>query len=37
VALDQAYINEEEFQATYNHCEKVRKIIDGLIRYLKKR
>ena len=36
VALDQAYINEEEFQATYIHCEKVRKIIDGLIRYLKK-
>ena len=35
VALDQRYIVEEEFQSTYKHCEKVRKIIDGLIRYLK--
>ena len=35
VALDQHYIVEEEFQTTYKHCEKVRKIIDGLIRYLK--
>lgn len=36
VALDQAYINEEEFRAAYKHAEKVRKIIDGLIRHLKK-
>jgi len=35
VALDQQYIVEEEFRNTYKHCEKVRKIIDGLIRYLK--
>jgi four helix bundle protein len=36
VALDQAYISKDEFQDTYNHCGKVRKIIGGLIRYLKK-
>jgi four helix bundle protein len=36
IASDQKYINEMEFQASYQHCEKVRKIIDGLIRYLKK-
>ena len=36
VALDQNYISENEFQNTYDHCAKVRKIIDGLIRYLKK-
>jgi four helix bundle protein len=35
VALDQEYILKEEFQNTYKHCEKVRRIIDGLIRYLK--
>ena len=35
VALDQEYINGEEFQRTYSHCAKVRKIVDGLIRYLK--
>jgi len=36
VALDQGYVNEEEFKATYEHGEKVRRIIDGLIRYLRK-
>ena len=36
IASDQKYINETEFQDSYQHCEKVRKIIDGLIRYLKK-
>jgi len=36
VALDQNYISENEFQGTYDHCTKIRKIIDGLIRYLKK-
>jgi len=36
IALDQNYISENEFQNTYDHCTKVRKIIDGLIRYLKK-
>jgi four helix bundle protein len=35
IALDQKYILKKEFQSTYKHCEKVRKIIDGLIRYLK--
>jgi four helix bundle protein len=35
VALDQDYVSKEEFKITYRHCEKVRKIIDGLIRYLK--
>jgi four helix bundle protein len=35
IALDQKYILEKEFTITYKHCEKVRKIIDGLIRYLK--
>jgi four helix bundle protein len=35
IALDQQYILKKEFQSTYKHCEKVRKIIDGLIRYLK--
>lgn len=36
VALDQEYIHEEEFRASYSHCKKIRKMIDGLIRYLKK-
>jgi len=36
IALDQNYISENEFQNTYDHCAKIRKIIDGLIRYLKK-
>ncbi len=35
IALDQKYISAEEFQSTYDHCAKIRKIIDGLIRYLK--
>jgi len=35
IALDQKYISADEFQNTYNHCTKIRKIIDGLIRYLK--
>jgi len=36
IALDQTYITEREFQTTYQYCSKVRQIIDGLIRYLKK-
>jgi hypothetical protein len=28
-------IAEDEFRSAYDHCVKVRKIIDGLIRYLK--
>lgn len=35
VALDQEYIKEEEFRASYSRCKKIRKMIDGLIRYLK--
>jgi four helix bundle protein len=35
VALDQEYVNEEQFEASYIHCKKIRKMIDGLIRYLK--
>ena len=35
VALDQEYIGKDEFQAAYTHGGRVRKIIDGLIRYLK--
>jgi four helix bundle protein len=35
IALDQKYISAEAFQSTYDHCAKIRKIIDGLIRYLK--
>ena len=29
------YISKENFQQTYPHCAKIRKMIDGLIRYLK--
>ena len=36
ISLDQKYITEGDFQDTYTQCEKVRKIIDGLIRYLRK-
>ncbi len=35
VALDQNYIAGNGFRSAYDHCTKVRKIIDGLIRYLK--
>ena len=35
IALDQHYISKKEFSETYNHCTRVRKIIDGLIRYLR--
>jgi four helix bundle protein len=35
VALDQGYISQEEFEDAYEHCRKVRRMIDGLIRYLK--
>ncbi|RPJ75005.1 MAG: four helix bundle protein [Desulfobacteraceae bacterium] len=35
IASDQKYISNDEFQQTYDHCTKIRKIIDGLIRYLK--
>ena len=35
ISLDQRYINEEEFRGAYEHCEKVRKMIDGFIGYLR--
>jgi four helix bundle protein len=37
IASDLQYIEYGEFQRAYQHCEKVRQIIDGLIRYLKKK
>ncbi|UCG14849.1 MAG: four helix bundle protein [Deltaproteobacteria bacterium] len=36
VALDQRYIEEQDFQVSYEQCRTVRKMIDGLIRYLKR-
>ena len=36
VALDQDYVGKEEFDRIYNQAEKTRKIVDGLIRYLRK-
>jgi four helix bundle protein len=36
IALDQEYVAQTEFELAYNHCMKVRKMIDGLIRYLRK-
>jgi four helix bundle protein len=36
IAFDQTYISDNEFQNSYDHCAKVRRIIDGLIRYLKR-
>lgn len=35
VALDQNYITTDEFKTDYNHCKRIRQIIDGLIRHLK--
>ena len=35
VAIDQRYITEEERKDIYEQCSKDRKIIDGLIRYLR--
>ncbi len=36
IAQDQDYIDENIFIRTYQQAERTRKIIDGLIRYLKK-
>ena len=36
VAMDQQYLNNIEFQKFYDHASNVRKLIDGLIPYLKK-
>ena len=35
VALDQNYITADVFEAGYNYCKRIRKMIDGLIRHLK--
>ena len=35
IAIDQEYITKNDFQDAYDHCAKVRMIIDGLIRHLK--
>jgi four helix bundle protein len=37
IAIDIEYIKENEFQGTYKQCERVRMIIDGLIRSIRKR
>ncbi len=34
IAVDQGYISNDQFRRTYAHCAKIRKMIDGLIRYL---
>jgi len=36
IAFDQKYIDEQKMEAIYKHADKVRQIIDGLIRYLRK-
>lgn len=36
IAFDQEYIKQETLERFYNQVDKVRKIIDGFIRYLKK-
>ncbi len=35
IAIDQRYINQEQFNSIYEQAEKTRKIIDGLLRYLR--
>jgi len=35
ISLDLCYINKESFQTTYNHAQKVAKLINGLITYLR--
>ncbi len=35
IAMGQGYIGEDSFKKTYPHCARIRKMIDGLIRYLK--
>ena len=35
VALDQGYIDEEQFDALYHQALRVKKLINGFIRYLK--
>jgi len=35
VALDQGYIDEEQFDELYHQALRVKKLINGFIRYLK--
>ena len=35
IAMDQKYINEEEFKSCYDQGTKTMQIIDGLLRYLR--
>jgi len=35
ISLDLNYINKESFQTTYNHAQKIAKLINGLITYLR--
>lgn len=35
VALDQSYIDQNEFNLLYNNTEEIRKMITGFIKYLK--
>ncbi len=35
IATDQSYIDSKEFEKAYADCERIRKMVDGLIRYLK--
>lgn len=37
VAIDQGYITQEEFDKVYKQAEKTRQVIDGFIRYLRKK
>lgn len=36
VARDQSYITADEFRESYGDCAEIRKMIDGLIRHMKK-
>lgn len=35
IAIDQKYITEDEFKETFTQAEKARKLIDGMLRYLR--
>ncbi len=37
IALDRGYVTEEVFKATYQKAVQVKKLINGFIRYLRKR
>jgi four helix bundle protein len=36
IAMDQSYVDIREFEQAYADGERIRKMVDGLIRYLKK-